>query len=100
MCSMSNVNNGTKKERSKVFEMVLSGPGMEQSCKLAIKTSRRNALILARLIETGLLADKELLEDDLLASLSQEVKKEFQGVHTELLDKTGLTEFYDKLKAL
>ena len=39
----------SKKEKSKIFETVLSGPGM----KIVLVMSRQNILLLRRLIEAG-----------------------------------------------
>lgn len=48
----SGVTNG-KKEKSKVFEMILCSPGMAEHCKISLKITRQNVLVLSRLIEAG-----------------------------------------------
>ncbi len=93
---MSNV----KKEKSKVFEMVLSSPGMTEQCKIGFKISRQNVLVLARLIESGALENKSDSDDDFLGAFSESAISEFKTIHEEILKKSGLTEFYEKLKTL
>lgn len=89
-----------KKEKSKLFEMVLSSPGMAESCKIGFKISRQNVLVLARLIESGILENKTVSEDDILGALPESSVAEFKAIHEEVLKKSGLTEFYEKLKSL
>jgi hypothetical protein len=87
-----------KKEKSKVFEMVLSSPGMTESCKISLKISRQNVLVLAKLIESGILEAKPNFEDELFSSIPENSVEEFKIIHEEMLKKSGLTEFYEKLK--
>ena len=87
------------KEKIKVYETVLSSPGMADKCKVVLQLSRQNILLLSRLIETGLNSSKEN-PDELISLLSNESKEELDTVVPELLKKGGLTEFYEKLKTL
>lgn len=95
---MSNV--ATSKEKIKIFETVLSSPGMNEKCKINLMISRQNILLLGRLIETGLLIEKKSFEDEIISSLPKESLEEFKGIHEEILKKAELTEFYEKLKLL
>jgi hypothetical protein len=97
---MSTVVSSVKKEKSKVFEMVLSSPGMSESCKISLKLTRQNVLLLARLIEAGILNSNNIFDDEILESLPEGSASEFKAVHDEILRKAGLTEFYEKLKSL
>ena len=97
---MSNAGPSSKKEKSKVFEMVLSSPGMSENCKIVLQISRQNVLLLSRLIEAGILNPKGNLEDEILSSLPEESAGEFKIIHEEILKKSGLTDFYEKLKSL
>lgn len=97
---MSTVKASTKEEKAKVFEMVLSSPGMAEHCKLGFKMSRLNVLVLARLIETGILEAKSRFDDDLFDSLPSESTTEFKLFHEEILRKSGLADFYQKLKSI
>lgn len=89
-----------KKEKSKVFEMVLSSPGMTEQCKISFKISRQNVLVLAKVIESGILESKSDSEDEILGSLPENAVSDFKMIHEEILKKSGLTEFYEKLKSL
>jgi len=95
---MSTVSGPGKKEKAKVFEMILCSPGMAEDCKISFKISRQNALLLARLIETGILSSKEILGDDIFSLIPEGSSAEFKVIHEEILKKTGLTEFYEKMK--
>lgn len=95
----SGAANG-KKEKSKVFETVLSSPGMDQNCKISLKMTRQNVLLLCRLIEAGILDSKTIFEDEILGSLPEQSANEFKVIHEEMLKKSSLTDFYEKLKSL
>jgi hypothetical protein len=87
-------------EKLKIYEAVLSSPGMGEKCKIILQLSRQNILLLARIIELGLEADKKEMKADILALLSEEDLEEFQKIANEILSKGGLTDFYEKLKSL
>ena len=89
-----------KKEKSKLFEMILVSPGMSETCKVSLKMSRQNILLLSRLIEAGILIENEKFDDEILAALPEDSSTEFKAIHEDLLKKAGLTDFYEKLKSL
>lgn len=89
-----------KKEKSKVFEMILCSPGMAEHCKMSFKITRQSVLVLSRLIEVGILNSKQDFQDEILGSLSEETIEQFKTIHEEVLEKAGLTDFYEKLKSL
>ena len=93
-------NAGANKEKSKIFETVLSSPGMNEKCKINLMISRQNILLLSRLIEAGLLTDKDNFEDEIISALPVQSVEEFKGIHEEILMKGNLTEFYQRLKLL
>jgi hypothetical protein len=93
-------NVATSKEKSKIFETVLSSPGMNEKCKINLMISRQNILLLSRLIEAGLLSDKNNFDDEIISALPKESLEEFKGIHAEILKKADLTDFYEKLKLL
>ena len=94
------MNNVASKEKSKIFETVLSSPGMNEKCKIVLMLSRQNILLLSRLIESGLLTDEQAFDDEIIAALPKESVEEFKAIHEELLRKSDLTEFYERLKSL
>ena len=94
---MSNVAN---KEKLKIFETVLSSPGMNEKCKIVLMMSRQNILLLSRLIEAGLLSDKNGFDDEIISALPGESLGELKAIHEEILRKGDLTDFYERLKKL
>ena len=96
---MSNVST-TSKERSKMFETILSSPGMSEKCKIALSLSRQNIILLCRLLDKGLLMDKKVLDDEIIAAFPGESVDDLRIVHDEILKKADLTEFYERLKLL
>jgi hypothetical protein len=62
--------------------------------------SRQNILLLSRLIESGLLTDEQAFDDDIIAALPKESVEEFKAIHEEILKRSDLTEFYERLKSL
>lgn len=97
---MSTAGPAGKKEKSKVFEMVLSSPGMVENCKISLKMTRQNVLVLSRLIESGILNSNSTFEDEILGALPEGSAAEFKVIHEEILKKAGLTDFYEKLKGI
>ncbi len=97
---MSSAGPNSKKEKSAIFSMVLSSPGMSENCKIVLQMSRQNVLLLSRLIEAGILNAKGNFEDEILSALPEESAGEFKIIHEEILKKSGLTDFYEKLKSL
>lgn len=94
------MNSVVNKEKSKVFETILSSPGMTEKCKIMLQLSRQNVLLLCRLIEAGLLTKEQVLEDEIIQALPKESTEEFKVIHEEILKKAELTVFYEKLKSL
>ena len=97
---MSNVQANGSKEKSKIFQTVLSSPGMTEKCKINLMISRQNILLLGRLIEAGLLSDKNPFDDEILAALPEDSLEQFKTIHEEILKKGELTDFYERLKLL
>ena len=97
---MSNVTTTVNKEKSKIFETILSSPGMTEKCKIVLTISRQNILVLGRLIEVGLITDNNTYKDEITAALSMESLDEFKTIHEEILRKGELTDFYQRLKML
>lgn len=90
----------TSKEKLKIYETVLSSPGMAAKCKIILMVSRQNIILLSRLIESSLLKDKNGFDDEILAAIPKESLEEIRTIHEEILKKSELTEFYEKLKTI
>jgi hypothetical protein len=76
MSSMSNVAIDPEKERSNIFETILSSPGMNKECKINLVLSRQNIILLSRLVETYLLSGKNDFEDEIKIVFSEELVEE------------------------
>lgn len=89
-----------KNEVAKIYETILSIPGMNDEIKVPMKTSRKNLLLLSKVIERGLngkeTEDKSI---SILDSLSKETLQELGEISIQMLNKAGLTEMNEKLKS-
>ncbi len=97
---MSNMSTTTGKEKSKIFQAILSSPGMSDKCKINLTISRQNILLLSRIIEAGILSDNNLFADEIIDALPKDSLSEFKLIHEEILKKGALTEFYERLKMI
>ena len=88
----------TKNEVAKVFDTVLSIPGMSEPVKIDLKISRKNVLLLCHVIEEGLQMEKDA--SSLLGNISEEGLSELKNLSEECLQKAGLTELNQKLLTL
>jgi hypothetical protein len=88
-------------EMMRVYDLVLNGPGMSKDFKLSLPVSRRHLLLFCMLVENGLNPAKERTEQ-LSGLVSKETQAELMQLIAEMLKKggPGLSEFYDRLKAL
>lgn len=79
-----------EKELAKVYDTLLSVPGMNDNVKVDLRLPRRLVLQLAQVIEQGLEA----------ISPKAEERQELQQVAKDCLEKAGLTELNRKLQTL
>jgi hypothetical protein len=84
-----------KNYAAKVFDTVLSIPGMSEPVKIDLKISRKNVLLLSHFIERGLLLEKD--EGSLMASIAEEELAELKNVSQDCLQKAGLVELNQRL---
>ena len=89
----------TANDAAKVFETILSTPGMSETVKMDFKMSRKNALLLCSVIERGLSA-KDDDKNNLLEMVPKEGLQELTEFSNDCLQKAGLAELYQKLKSL
>jgi hypothetical protein len=84
----------------KVYDTILSIPGMNDTIKIDIKMSRRNVLLLYAAIERGLLNQEDDKYNGLLKSVPVETTDDLISVAKDFLQKAGLTELNEKLRTL
>jgi hypothetical protein len=89
-----------KNDVAKVYETVLSIPGMNDEVKISLKISRKNLLLLNKVIERGLNGkESEDKSISVLDTVSKETLQELGDIGGQLLQKAGLTEMNEKLKS-
>ncbi|WP_410220763.1 hypothetical protein [Pedobacter sp.] len=84
---------------AKVFDTILSIPGMGEAVKIDLRMSRKNVLLLNQVIELGIAAKAED-KTGLLDSLSHGDLEELKTLANDCLSKAGLNELSEKLKLL
>ena len=89
----------TTNDAAKVFDTILSIPGMSETVKMDFKMSRKNALLLCSVIERGLSA-KDDDKSSLMDMVPKENLQELTAFSADCLQKAGLTELNEKLKSL
>ena len=97
------MNSGANEKavnRIKIFETILSSPGMQENCKIVLNPTRHTILVLARLIEKGMERKDEKERDEMLSFLPGGSLTELKNISEELLKKSGLVEFYEHMKEL
>lgn len=85
---------------AKVLDTILSIPGMNETVKIDLKITRKNALLLNRVIERGLSMKEEDNGSGLFDKVSEEALVELTLVANDCLKKAGLTDLSEKLKLL
>lgn len=87
-------------EVAKVYDTILSIPGMNETVKLTVQISRKNILLLNRVIEKVLNAKDGDKSGNLMDIFPKESLQELAIFSDECLKKAGLVEFNEKLNSL
>lgn len=91
----------TTNDVAKVYDTILSIPGMNETVKIDLKISRRNVLILNSVIQRGLTVnDADDKSSNLLDIAPKDTLQELTNLSDDCLKKAGLMELNDKLKSL
>jgi hypothetical protein len=90
----------TTNDVAKVFDTILSTPGMNEMVKIDLKISRKNVLLLNHVIERGLSVKEDDKSLSLLGSVPEESLQELKVLADECLQKAGLIELSEKLNTL
>lgn len=90
----------TTNDVARVYDTILSIPGMNETVKIDLRISRKNVLLLHSVIKRGLSPKDDDKSSGLLESISRETLQELQSIADDYLTKAGLTELSEKLKAL
>ena len=84
---------------AKVFETVLSIPGMNDNVKIQLSIPRKNVLLLSKVIERGLSVKDNNDDGNILDIAPKETMEELTEISNDLLKKAGLIEMNEKLKS-
>jgi hypothetical protein len=90
----------TTSEVAKVYETVLSTPGMNEAVKIDSKINRKTVLLLNSVVERGLNAKDDGESKGLLDLIPKESIEELKLFTEECLKKAGLSELSEKMKSL
>ena len=90
----------TTNDVARVYDTILSIPGMNETVKIDLKISRKNVLLLNSVIERGLTAKDDDKSSNLLNSVPEESLKELRAFSSDCLHKAGLIELSEKLSVL
>lgn len=84
-------------EMTRLYDTLLSIPGMNDQVRLNLQISRKVVLLLSQILESGLKAAKDS-PNSVLAFFPENANEELRAMIDELLQKAGLTELSAKLK--
>ncbi len=90
----------TTTDVAKVYDTILSIPGMNETVKIDMKISRKNVLLLNSVIKRGLSVKNDDKSSSLLANIPEETLQELNVFADDCLTKAGLTELSEKLNSL
>lgn len=90
----------TTNDVAKVYDTILSIPGMNETVKIDLKMSRKNVLLLNSVIERGLTAKDDDKSSNLLNNVPEESLNELRAFSSDCLQKAGLIELREKLSVL
>ena len=90
----------TTNDVAKVYDTILSIPGMNETVKIDLKMSRKNVLLLNSVIERGLTAKDDDKSSNLLNNVPEESLKELRALASDCLQRAGLIELSEKLNML
>jgi hypothetical protein len=89
----------TTNDMAQVYDTILSIPGMNETVKIDLKISRRNVLLLNRVIERGLTLKQDDKSSNLLDIIPEDTLQELTSLADDCLKKAGLIELSEKLKS-
>ncbi len=90
----------SEKEMGLLYETLLSAPGMTDAVKLDLRISRKEILLLSRVIASGLLAKPDEGLSGLLKVAGKDSADMLHRISDELLEKAGLSEMNRHLISL
>lgn len=86
-------------ELHRLFDTLLSAPGMQDKVKVHLATNRKNVLLLQLLLEQGLGGKEGEKKPAMIAPIAEEDRQSLVDLSRELLRQAGLVELHEKLQA-
>ena len=94
-----NIYDMGKEQLGSAYEILLCTPGMNENVKIDVKISRKTALLLNAVIESGI--DKEqAFAQELLKLVPRDEIAPLQQLANDCLEKAGLREVSEKMRVL
>lgn len=90
----------TTNDVARVYDTILSIPGMNDTVKIDLRISRKNVLLLNHVIERGLVVKDDEKNNGLLSNVPEENLEELKNIAGQYLEKAGLIELNEKLNEL
>ncbi len=90
----------TTKDVAKVYDTILSIPGMNDKVKNDLRISKKHVLLLNPILERGLVAKAGETNPGLLSIAPAETLQELKAIADDFLQKAGLIELSKKLNNL
>ncbi len=90
----------TQNDVAKVYDTILSIPGMNDTVKIDLRISRKNVLLLNHVIERGLVVKDDEKKEGFLSDIPDENLEELKIIAGQYLEKAGLIELNEKLNEL
>lgn len=87
----------TTNDVTRIYDTIMSIPGMNETVKIDSRISRKNALILDEVIKRGLALETDDKSSELLSRIPKETTQELTVFADECLVKAGLKELSEKL---
>ncbi len=88
----------TTNDVAKLYDTILSIPGMSELVKIDLKISRKEVLLLSHVISLGI--NQKETPSDLLKSIAPEELLGMQKIAQDCLEKAGLVALNEKLTSL
>ncbi len=90
----------SKNDVAVFYETLLTSPGMNDDVKINLRISRKNVLILTKIIEFGLTNKNGNEADGLFTVVNDKSLEEIKTISSDILSKAGLTDTYNRLNTL
>ncbi len=85
-------------EISRVFETLMTVPGMNDLVRIEMKLSRKEILLLSQAIKEGSEVSEGMVKN-LMGVFPKEQNPDLKAISDTFLEKAGLSALYEKLKA-